>query len=265
MQSRVSITLCHMCRLSPATTLMSALIAALCWNKDVLCRIRTGWGYDWLASSSERSSKFWRCISQQYSGVFCLRGYANWIHHKAWCGTTNANFVIKLSKQPKQHQIQRLIIPVLPFFPSDGTHCLTVRDICGHSTVYTVRQTQNSNEEQPWNRTAGRGDYHLKRLPIDQALQRLESRAAIHRIRRSRLAGAMEQGRPDLLAPPLQRTQSIRTVLTAQDTRDSNSIPGRGTRLRWVNAAIKTLTATAGLMRRWWTGFWSGELWALAV
>jgi hypothetical protein len=176
MQSRVSITLCHMCRLSPATTLMSALIAALCWNKDVLCRIRTGWGYDWLASSSERSSKFWRGISQQYSGVFCLRGYANWIHHKAWCGTTNANFVIKLSKQPKQHQIQWLIIPVLPFFPSDGTHGLTIRDICGHSTVYTVRQTQNSNEEQPWNRTAGRGDYHLKRLPIDQALQRLESR-----------------------------------------------------------------------------------------
>jgi hypothetical protein len=156
----------------------------------------------WLISQLQRSSsKFWRCISQQYSGVFCLRGYANWIHQKAWCGTTNADFVIKLSKQPKQHQIQRLIIPVLPFFPSDGTHCLTVRDICGHSTVYTVRQTQNSNEEQPWNRTAGRGDYHLKRLPIDQALQRLESRAAIHRIRRSRPRGRDGTGPPRPACP----------------------------------------------------------------
>jgi hypothetical protein len=51
------------------------------------------------------------------------------IHQKVWCG---ANFVIKLSDEPKQHQIHRITISMLPFCPSNGTHR---RDICVGSTV----------------------------------------------------------------------------------------------------------------------------------
>jgi hypothetical protein len=57
------------------------------------------------------------------------------IHQTAWCGTTNANFVIKLSNQPKQHQIHTMTM--VPFSPS---YVETV-------PFYTVRQTADPEQE----------------------------------------------------------------------------------------------------------------------